>query len=75
MTDELVPIGNFESRLEAELVLRRLQAAGIQAAVTTDSAGGMVPSLSAMGPGPSVLVRAEDLAAAQALLEEPAEDE
>ena len=73
MTDELVSIGNFESRLEAELVMRRLQAAGIEAAVSTDSAGGMVPSMSAMGPGPAVLIRAEDLTAARDVLSEPGE--
>ena len=75
MTDELVPLASYGSRLEAELVVQQLESAGIDAVLASDSAGGMVPSLSAMGAGPSVMVRADDVAAAEAVLNETEDDD
>ena len=63
MTDELVPLASYGSRLEAELVVQQLESAGIDAVLASDSAGGMVPSLTSVG-GVRVLVRADDVAAA-----------
>jgi Putative prokaryotic signal transducing protein len=59
MTDsELVPVKTFLSRAEADLAKSALEAAGIEALVRADDAGGMRPSLW-LG-GVAVLVRQDD---------------
>ncbi len=66
--DELVPAGEFLSPQHAEIARARLAAAGISALVQADDAGGMYPGV---GFGRvRLLVKAEDLPEAQALLAE-----
>jgi hypothetical protein len=55
---ELVVIGTFLNRVEAEIAQGALEAAEIESIVSADDAGGMRPSLW-MG-GVRLLVRAED---------------
>jgi Putative prokaryotic signal transducing protein len=55
---ELVVVGEFGDKLEAELARGALQAAGIDSMVGADDAGGTEPGLW-MG-GVKLLVRAED---------------
>jgi hypothetical protein len=45
MPDEMVVIGIYQSELEAEAARGRLEVEGIRAAVFTDDAGGMFPSM------------------------------
>jgi hypothetical protein len=45
MSDEMVQIAVYGSKLEAELAKQQLASAGIAALVGSDSAGGMIPSL------------------------------
>jgi hypothetical protein len=67
MTDsELVPVKTFLSRTEADLAKSALEAAGIEALVSADDAGGMRPSLW-MG-GVTVLVRSDDRDQARKIL-------
>ena len=58
MSDQMLEIATYGSRLEAELAKQQLQAAGIAAMVGSDSAGGMIPSLGA-AEGHRLLVRAD----------------
>ncbi len=55
---ELVVVGTFLNRVEAEIAQGALEAAEIESIVSADDAGGMRPSLW-MG-GVRLLVRAED---------------
>jgi hypothetical protein len=55
---ELVVIGSYANKLEAELAHGALQNAGIQSMIRADDAGGTEPALW-MG-GVKLLVRAED---------------
>ncbi len=66
--DELVLAGEFLSPQHAEIARARLAAAGITALVQADDAGGMYPGV-ALGRV-RLLVKAEDLPAAQQLLAE-----
>ena len=75
MSDELVEIANYANRLEADLVVQRLEAAGINAIRSSDGAGGTLPSLAAATGGHRVTVRAEDQDAALALLSEDTADD
>jgi hypothetical protein len=45
MSDEMVVIGIYRSEMEAEAARGRLEVEGIRAAVFTDDAGGMFPSM------------------------------
>jgi hypothetical protein len=72
MTDaDLVVVHTFLSDAEADLAKSALEAAGIDAMIKEDSAGGMRPSLAWAG-GVQVIVRAEDLEAAREVLDLPA---
>ena len=68
---ELVVVRTFSSRPEADIAKSALDAAGIDAMVRPDDAGGMRPGMW-MGVGVAVLVRAEDEIAAREILELPA---
>ncbi len=63
---ELVVIGDYQDKLEAELARGALQAAGIDSMVSADDAGGTEPGLW-MG-GVRLLVRAEDAKQAREVL-------
>ena len=62
---KLVSVGRFLDRESAEVARAMLTAAGIEATVSADDAGGMI----AMPTGVDVLVLEEHAAAAQALIE------
>jgi Putative prokaryotic signal transducing protein len=63
----LIAAGSFGSRIDAELAKALLEEAGIPAFVRADDSGGMRPSLQ-FTAGVAVIVRAEDLARARAVI-------
>jgi hypothetical protein len=63
---QLVVVGTFLNRIEAEIAQSALEAADIKAIVSADDAGDLQPGLW-MG-GVRLLVRAEDAAQAGAIL-------
>jgi hypothetical protein len=63
---ELVVVRTFANRIDADLACSALTAAGIEAFVSTDDAGGMQPGL--WMTGVRLLVRAEDAARAGELM-------
>jgi hypothetical protein len=65
---ELVVIGTFPNRIGAELAHGALSAAGIDAFVSGDDAGGMRPHLAVTGF--RLLVRPDDAEQATALINE-----
>ena len=68
MDDEnLVAVGSYPNRIEAEIAQGALDAADIEAIVSADDAGGLQPGLW-VGEGVRVLVRAEDAERAKELL-------
>ena len=69
---ELVLVHTYSTQSEADVAKSALEAAGIDAIVQADNAGGMRPDLAWTGGGFRVLVRDKDLAAAQQLLKAPA---
>ena len=68
MDDELVVAATFWDQLEAELAKSALVSAEIECLIQADTAGGMRPHLTMGTGGYRLLVRAEDLAAAQEVL-------
>jgi len=68
VSDELVEIVSYALKLEAELVVRRLEAAGIDAITSSDGAGGALPPLTLGTGGYRVMVRADEADSAVALL-------
>jgi hypothetical protein len=64
--DELVPVGDFLNKLEAELAQGALRAAGIESMVQADDAGGTEPGLW-MG-GIRLLVHSADAKRAEEIL-------
>jgi hypothetical protein len=66
----LVTVRTFLNRIEAELALTALQAAGIEAVLSRDDCGGVRPSLWLSGI--DLLVRHEDVARARDVLDLPA---
>jgi hypothetical protein len=66
---KLVAVGNYPNKIDAELAEGALKAAGIEAVVSADDAGGLQPGLW-VGEGVRVLVRAEDVERAREILEE-----
>jgi hypothetical protein len=65
--EQLVVAGQYSNKIEAELAQGALAAAEIESIVEADDAGGLQPNL-LVGEGVKVLVRAEDLAEAQKVL-------
>jgi len=65
---DLVVVGTFKSRPEAEMAKSALEAAGIESMVQTDDAGGLQPGLWE-GRGVSVVVRSADAQTAHEILE------
>jgi hypothetical protein len=70
---DLVVVHTFGGRTEADLAKSALEAAGIDAMVRGDSAGGMRPHLATAGF--QIIVRVEDAAAARDVLDLPARPE
>jgi hypothetical protein len=71
----LVVVHTFGSGSEAEMAKGALEAAGIDAMIQADTAGGMRPHLAWSGDGFKVLVREEDAEVARDVLEPPAKPE
>ena len=65
---ELVSVGSFRTRVEAELAMNTLDAAGIRAMVSADDAGDAHPALRFTTGGVRVLVAPGDAAVARELL-------
>jgi hypothetical protein len=65
----LVVVHAFGSGPEAEMAKSALEAAGIDAMIQADSAGGMRPHLAWASGGFKLLVREQDAAAAREVLE------
>lgn len=68
---KLVVVQTLGSRVDAELAKSALEAAGIEAMIRADTAGGMREHLAWSGAGFKVLVREEDLTAAHDVLSLP----
>jgi Putative prokaryotic signal transducing protein len=66
---KLVAVGNYPNKIDAELAEGALKAAGIEAVVSADDAGGLQPGLW-VGEGVRVLVREEDVERAKEILDE-----
>jgi hypothetical protein len=66
---QLVVVRTFGSGPEADMAKGALEAAGIDAMIQADTAGGMRPHLAWAGSGFKLLVREEDAGAARDLLE------
>ncbi len=69
MADETVVVATFRYRLEAEFTLETLRAAGIDAMLLADDAGGMYAGLSLSGQA-RILVHSSEAERARALLED-----
>ncbi|MBI5470926.1 MAG: DUF2007 domain-containing protein [Ignavibacteriae bacterium] len=72
MSDNKVVVAEFESELDAEIAIGHLRAAGIEASLIKDDAGGMFPSLQRT-EGVQVLVVEDRLNEAQEILKEKME--
>lgn len=68
---DLVVVGTFSNRIEAEAARTALEAAGIDALVRGDDAGGVQPGLWRSNPV-EMIVRAEDAEQAREILEREA---
>jgi len=69
MNEHMLSLAEFENEFEAEIARGHLKSAGIDAILSKDDAGGMLPSLQEV-EGVSLLVRDEDLKRARAILRE-----
>jgi hypothetical protein len=65
---ELVVVGTFPNRIEAEMAQGALESGGIESVITADDVGGQYASISLTGAGVRLHVRPEDVEAAQELL-------
>ena len=70
---DLVVVHTFASQLEADLARSALEAAGIDAVVQSDTAGGEYPGV-AVGRGFKIVVRGEDEPTSREILELPARE-
>ena len=66
---DLTVVQSFASQPEADLAKSALEAAGIEAIIQADSAGGMRPHIAWGSSGFKVIVRQEDADDARAVLE------
>ena len=69
---DLVVIQTLNTEPEADVAKSVLEAAGMEATIQADAAGGMRPDLASTGRGFRVLVRDQDAATARQLLKPPA---
>jgi hypothetical protein len=65
---ELVVVGTFPNRIEAEMAQGALESGGIASVITADDVGGQYASISLTGAGVRLHERPEDVEAAQELL-------
>jgi hypothetical protein len=65
---ELVTVGSFANRIEAEMAQGALEAAGIESMILADDAGGQYAALALTGV--RLLVHAEDMEQARDILSE-----
>jgi hypothetical protein len=72
---EPIVVQTFNRRFEADIAKSALEAAGIDAIIQADTAGGMREHLAWAGGGFKVLVREEDAAAARDVLKPQQSDE
>jgi Putative prokaryotic signal transducing protein len=70
---ELVIVHAFGNSTEADIAKSALEAAGIDAMIQADTAGGTRPHLAWAGTGFRILVRADDAPAARDILDLPAQ--
>ncbi|HKW64590.1 MAG TPA: DUF2007 domain-containing protein [Candidatus Acidoferrum sp.] len=68
---KLIVVDRFASQAEADLAKSALESTGIDAMIQSDRAGGMRDHLAWSGLGFKVLVREEDAASAQGVLQPP----
>jgi len=69
MNEHMLSLAEFENEFEAEIARGHLKSAGIDAILSKDDAGGMLPSLQEV-EGVSLLVRPEDVKRARGILRE-----
>jgi hypothetical protein len=69
MNEQMISLAEYENEFEAEIARGHLKSAGIDAILSKDDAGGMLPSL-LEAEGVSLLVRPEDIKRAKAILHE-----
>ena len=72
MADELVVVRRYIDELSAQVDALSLEANGVPAMVSADTAGGALPSMALVFPV-RLLVRAEDATFARELLDTPAD--
>jgi hypothetical protein len=69
---DLVVVATFDDRIEADVAVSALGAAGIESMIRADDGGSMEPQLAWVGVGVQVIVRADDADAAREILDIPA---
>ena len=67
--DEIVEIARYGTVFSAEIAVAHLESLDIRASLSTDNAGGAIPSLTGLSSGAKVIVRAEDAVRARSALE------
>lgn len=72
MSDDIVVVRTYTNELEAQLDAAVLEANGVPARVSGDTAGGAYPGMALIMPT-RLLVRAEDAALAVEILDAPAQ--
>ena len=73
MADELVVVRRYIDEISAQIDAMSLEANGVPAMVSADTAGGALPSMALVFPV-RLLVRAEDATFARELLHTPADE-
>lgn len=66
---DIEEVASFSFAFDAEIAVAHLAEEGIEAFMSADDAGGVLPSMSGLGGGVRVLVRREDAARARMALE------
>jgi Putative prokaryotic signal transducing protein len=66
---DIEQIASFSNSFDAELAIAHLASEDIEAFMTSDDAGGVLPSMSGLGGGVRVLVRRDDAARARLALD------
>jgi putative signal transducing protein len=73
MSDKLVVVRRYGDEMSARIAAMSLEANGVPAQVSADTAGGALPSMALVFPV-RLIVRAEDEALARELLDTPADE-
>lgn len=72
MNDKLIVVRRYADELTASIAAMALEANGVPAQVSADTAGGAIPSMALVFPV-RLIVRAEDEAIAREILDTPAD--